>query len=261
MYREDIEHAGLSHEEARVYETLLTGGAQFAAQIYSKVKPIKRATLYQVLRRLGDRGLLREVLKDGKASFIPESPDALLHAIESEAASLEMRRKALESALPALRSAHALSTETPTMKYYDGVEGLKEIYESHITSGNRELRFIRTASANSYSDTLGKWWAHYLRRRQESGVKVFGITPDDAAANHDAALDLARGFQRHWVTAEEYSAPIEIAIYGETVAIISFGREIFGMTMTGHNIALAFKQLFGLAQKGADATVVTHDHQ
>jgi HTH-type transcriptional regulator, sugar sensing transcriptional regulator len=260
MFTSVLTEAGLSDEEAKVYETLLTLGTRPVAEIYARVRPLKRTTLYQVLRRLVERGVVRESEMGGKTVFSPEPPEALLAAVDAEARRVERQRAMLAEAMPKLRETYLLAGERPVLRFHDGPEGIKAIYEEHLASGVKELRFVRTGRAKLNSDAFGNWWAHYIRRRREKKVTSFAITADDADANHDPARDAFLGVVRTWVRPQDYDAPVELDIYGDTVAIISFGKEMFGVTMRNAHIAKAFLDLFELARRGAETIEVPHDH-
>jgi sugar-specific transcriptional regulator TrmB len=260
MYKSVLLQVGLSEDEAEVYEALLLDGPKTAGPLLLRLKSIKRGTLYQVLRRLGERGLVRESSKEGKTLFVPESPDVLGDILTAQESVIVRGKEALNKVLPEMRSKSMLADERPLIRFFEGVDGLKDIYEDHIASSAKELFFVRTGKAGVYADHLGKWWAHYKRRRMEKGMVSHAITPDDPIAEHDAGADELIGIVRTWIRPEDYSAPVEIDVYGDTVAVISFGKEIFGITVTNPQIAKAFLDIFRLAERGAQTIEVTHDH-
>lgn len=260
MYKTVLIQAGLKEDEAAVYEALLMKGSQTAGSLLGLVKPIKRGTLYQVLRRLEERGLVREAGGEGKTRFIPETPGKLRALLSSREEEFVRSKESLDKALPELEAKFRLNEQRPSIRYFEGIEGLRQIYEEHIDSPAKELFFVRTAKARVTRDHLGKWWAHYKRRRKEKGMVAHTLAPDDPEANHDPAQDKAFAIVRTWIRPEDYTAPIEIDVYGDTVAVISFGKEIFGIAITNAHIAKAFLEVFRLAERGAGTITVKHDH-
>lgn len=242
--------AGLSDEEARVYSLLLEGGPQTAGGLL-KGAGLKRGTLYQVLRGLAAKRLVTESKKDAKILFSPEAPDALLDRARARKDEASRDEAALAAALPELKTAYFAASQKPIFRFYEGIDGLKAIYESQL-EGAKEIWFLRANEASAYERHFGKWWAHFIRRRVERGIITHGLTPDTPEANHDPAVDKAWGVIRTWIRPEDYAAPVEIDVYGDTVAIISFGKEIFGLTMENRVIAQSFREIFKLVRKGAE---------
>lgn len=51
---------------------------------------------------------------------------------------------------------------------------------------------------------------------------------------------------------DEYTAPVEIDIYGDKIALMSFGKELIGVIIESPQIARALKEIFLLAKRGAE---------
>jgi len=58
-------------------------------------------------------------------------------------------------------------------------------------------------------------------------------------------------FDRTWVSTSLYNSPVEIDIYGDRVAIMSYGKEFVGTIIQSEQISKALKQVFELARVGA----------
>ena len=248
--------AGLSDEEARVYTLLLEGGPQTAGTLL-KEAGLKRGTLYQVLHGLAGKDLVSESRKTGKILFSPESPDVLLDRARAGKEAAARAEAELAAALPGLKTTFLAATQKPIFRFYEGLEGLKDIYEQHLLGG-KEVWFLRTNQADANFRFLGKWWAHFLKRRAAKGITAHGLMTDDPVANHNPKFDEVDKVVRTWLRVEDYTAPIEIDVYGDTVAIISFGKEIFGLTMENAAIARSFLEMLKLMKKGADSTQIDH---
>lgn len=251
--------AGLTEEEAQVYLLLLERGSLTAGELLESVK-MKRSTLYQLLRGLESRGLVVEKEIRKKLRFSPAAPDILLDRAHERRVAAEKAEASLAEQLPILKTKFLVSVQKPVIRYYEGVEGLKQLYEAHLESGT-DMYFIRTREAYTYRELFGKWWAHYLRRRAKKNIQSFGLTPDDPHANHDPKNDASFKVVRTWLRPEDYEAPIEIAAFGDIVAIISYDNEIFGFTIENKSVARAFRQMFRLMELGAKTIEVKHDHE
>jgi sugar-specific transcriptional regulator TrmB len=260
MFKESLESFGLTHDEAEVYEILLLDGRLGAGEILKKTD-IKRGLLYKTLYRLKDKKLVTESEKNGRAQFSATSPDELLRIVEAAEADAARMKKSVSDLLPHMKAKYNLANERPTFRFYEGADGLRELYEEQISpTAAKELRFIRPLQASVYENAFGKWFGYYLSKRGEMGIKTHAITPDDPVANHDPEKDEARGVTRTWIRPEDYTSHVEINTHGDMTEIISYGKEIFAFAIDDAYIAKAMKDLFVLAERGAKTIEVKHDH-
>lgn len=260
MYDPMFERLGLSRDEARVYEALVTGGSQGAGDLLGRVK-MKRGLLYKVIDRLQERELITADEHRGRAIWTAAPPDALLKIVDQIETAARGTRHAVEDLLPELKAKYVLATERPIIRLFEGVEALKKIYEDTLESGAKEFYFIRPVKSTvSYERAYGRWFKNYRERRAAAGITTYGITPDDADTNHDPKVDASWKLVRTWLRPSDYSAPVEINLYADRVAVISYGKEVFGLVIENAPLAKAFKELFKLADRGSKTIPVKHAH-
>jgi sugar-specific transcriptional regulator TrmB len=260
MFKESLETAGLSHDEAEVYEILLLNGSAGAGAILDKTD-IKRGLLYKTLERLINRGLVEEKTVRGRSVFSAAAPDELLKTAEAAEAEATRAKNKISEALPEMKAKYNLSHERPVIRYYEGADGLRKLYEEKIQpDAAKEFRFVRPLQASVYRNIFGKWFGYFLTKRAEMGIKSFAITPDDPDANHDPAKDAERGVTRTWIRPEDYTSHVEINTHGDRTEMISYGKEIFAFTIDDAYIAKAIKDILVLADRGAKTITVKHDH-
>jgi sugar-specific transcriptional regulator TrmB len=259
MFHDILIHAGLSQDEATVYEALLLYGPQGAGALLPRVH-IKRGLLYKVLQRLAQKGLITEETAKKRTIFTPQPPDVLLKIIEDQESEIRKSRENLLHSLPEMKAKYIISTERPIIQFFEGVDGLRKIYEDKLVSGTKEHYFIRPLHANVYEYAFGRWFSYFLEKRARLGITTYALTPDDIDANHDPKIDAQRKVIRTWLRPEDYTTPIEIACYRDKIAIISYGKEIFGIVIEHEHLSKAIKDIFNLAQKGAQTFFTEHNH-
>jgi len=159
-----------------------------------------------------------------------------------------------------MKAKYIISTERPIIQFFEGVEGLRKVYEDKLLPGTPTHHFIRPLHANVYEHAFGRWFTQYLTRRAKLGITTYALTPDDIDANHNPKIDEERKVIRTWLRPEDYTTPIEIACYRDKVAIISYGKEIFGIVIEHEHLSRAIKDIFNLAQKGAQTLHIEHNH-
>ncbi len=111
---------GLSENEARVYLGSLSLGPATVLKIASTAE-VKRTTVYPVIDSLKHKGLMRTVPRGLKRLFVAEDPGKL------DVLALNMREK-LKNTLPAFQALYNLGGNEGSIKYFEGLEGIKSIY-------------------------------------------------------------------------------------------------------------------------------------
>lgn len=251
--------AGLKEEQAEVYALLLEHGKMYAGQIAKKVS-MKHGLLYKTLHELVAKQYVTQGKDQGKMCFWPVDPERVCYELEREADALQKRLEHVRFKLPEIRMKYAAATERPMIKYFEGLDGLKEMYLDRLEYRDMDHYFVRPGKVAFYERYFGQWFQTHLRKVAEAHIRTNGITADDPETTHSPERDKLRGFIRTWVREEDYTAPVEVYIYANKVSIISFGKEIFGVLIENTPIAQGFTELFLLARAGAETRDVTHDH-
>ncbi|MFH1207485.1 MAG: helix-turn-helix domain-containing protein [Patescibacteria group bacterium] len=243
---------GLSEKEATVYEALLNLGKANMGKLLPKV-PYKRGNTYDILEDLKNKGLVTEAEERGKKIFIIGPPDKLQGYLESREKSVVQAKANLKNILPDLKSAFNLITERPNIKFFEGIEGMKQIYDDILEEG-QDIQLVRANYEPVFEKQIVPIVNNFIKTRMKHNQKVTAITPMNERANPKNRKpddDKTILMQRNWVSAEKYSAPVEIDIYGDKVALLSFSKELVGVIIESPQISEALKQVFELARLGA----------
>lgn len=231
---------GLDYKEDDVYLALLQLGASGATEIARKAG-IKRTTVYDVLANLRMKGLVSEVIKNKKRIFVAEDPQKLDKLIDE-------KKNTLAEIMPILKSMHNTKGTKTKVKYYEGVEGLKDIYRDTLSCRGVLLAFV----TENIIKHLGEDFAdEYKQKRKKAQIEVKMIAPDTEEIKKElktASKDLRTA---RMVSRNEFPFTIEMNIYGNKVAFMSF-EEKMGVIVESTAIADNMKLLFELAWKGAN---------
>lgn len=133
MIKEELTNLGLSPEEAKVYLSILELGGSYASNI-SKKAQVNRATCYHTLSNLKAKGLINSYNKNKITWFNAENPKKL---IKSQQEKLEIAN----NLLPQLLSISNSITFKPKIRFYEGLEGAKEIFEDILTTKDEILGY------------------------------------------------------------------------------------------------------------------------
>ncbi|MFH1030912.1 MAG: helix-turn-helix domain-containing protein [bacterium] len=119
---------GMTENEAKIYLTALSLGPTTIFR-FSQIAEIKRTTVYSVVDSLKQKGLIKVEVKGFKKFFMAEKPEKL-------EVMLELRRKRMEKLLPEFQRIENFEGGESFIKYYDGLEAVKSLYEDIL----QELR-------------------------------------------------------------------------------------------------------------------------
>ena len=137
-----LENYGLDSKEAMIYLAGLELGSATVQQLARKSQ-IKRTTVYLIAEALKVKGLFSEFKNPHGVQFIPVEPNRLLGMLDE-------RKAALQDALPELQAiTHSQKRSKPSVRYYEGREGLRKLAMEMLGTPDSELLFM-----GSYSDVL-----------------------------------------------------------------------------------------------------------
>lgn len=243
---------GLSEKETLVYNSLLELGEKPAGFV-ARACSMKRSSTYKALYDLESKGLVEHRLIGKKIHFRLQPPERLLTLSQQRMREQEKNQQHLVTLLPELTSAFILSIERPVVTTFEGVKGLKEIYEDTL----REKKTIYAALLPSEvnPDLLEYLRNNYRVRRAKLGIHAFVL----ASSNRYSEEYLRRSpeFARtvRIIPGDRYPFTHEIDIYGNKVAFINYkkGEQLIGVVINHPQIARTMKSLWDIAWDGANA--------
>lgn len=237
MLAQDLTKFGLSEKESFTYLALLELGEATIGQI-AKKSNIKRTTLYDIITALTKIGLVGSVKKGVKTRYIAEDP----HKFEDLA---EERGVLIKKILPELLSISNLLEKKPKIRYYEGSEGIKEVYKDTLKYKDQELL------AWVAEEALGAFDVDYLNnvyipKRLESKIWVRAIAPDLPYMQEFKGMDTASLRVTKLIDAKKFPFDVEINLYGGAkIGIMSF-QEKLGLIIESEKIFRTLKSIFEL---------------
>lgn len=243
---------GLSDKEAGVYLALLELGRGTVSQISRKAN-INRTTGYDILDTLTQKGLVSISGKEPKQEYTAESPENLSTFIAQEIQAKHEALRKTENLIPELKSMHNV-TDRPRVRFYEGTEGLMQVYEDTLTSHEPIRAF---ATVDDMHTGLPNYFPKYYKRRASAGIEIRAIIPATEIGKDRASKDKEEARQSALVPAEEFYFSPEINIYDNKLMIASW-REKLGIIIESEEIADAMKKVYELAwaeAKRLDGTI------
>lgn len=243
----NLSAAGLSETEAKCYAALLDRKEWKPSDLAKNVSETRTNT-YKILDNLVELGLAERFDKDKKLHYRASNPNRLLEIARVRRAEQEQAEKELELGASSLMESYYKIHEQPGVRYFQGPEGLKEIYQE-AASAKEEIVFINTLAG---MDFYGLEAMHNLRMLTISaGIRRRALTRDGPAATKDyKEKDPLSNLERTWLRHDDYKSPVEWGAFDDKLYIISYGQEALGLIIQSQQIADSFKELFELLERG-----------
>lgn len=255
-----IRGAGLSEKSALVYLALLELGGAFPSQIAKHTK-LQRSTVYEILADLSIKGLISEIEKRNKYFYTIEDPKRLLHFSERSLVRAQENTEKLREYLPELEGFYRGATDKPRVSYFEGTDGVLEIYEDHVSIQKRYemLGFVNVAELMRFLPQ--KKYREYVQKKERLGITSRGILPDTLNDRTYKEMVYKSAKQKilprvRFVPKEEFPWKGDITIYGTNkISIINFNeRQTTGIIIESETIHKMMCMIFELAWKGAVGT-------
>jgi len=232
-----LTNIGLTGKEATVYLANLELGTAPASDISIRAK-LNRITTYDILKKLIKRGFVSTHVEERIKYFSATEPDTLR---------LDVRKKYMDfkESLPDLRRIHGKTT-APHIRYYEGIDAVKKIYQDTLTSKTEILNYADSKSIREIWPTYDQ---DYVNERVKKRVYLRGISPDDQYGKAVAKDNEKKHREIRLVKAGPFSFANEINIYDDKVAIVSFGKngDAMGMIIESAEIANTQRAIFMMA--------------
>lgn len=231
-----LQQFGLSGKKADVYLAALELGSSTAIEI-SKKAGIKRTTCYDILLDLINDGLISQTQKEKKRLFVGEDPEKIQR-------NLKNKERLFSEILPQLQSIHNVRGSKPKIRFYEGKEGIKDVYEDTLKYGGEILGF----ASYDVIGILGKEWAQeYLNKRIKKGIYGKGIIPGtDLMVKDFISKDQEQRRSTKVIDPKKYPFSIEINIYGHNKVALMSAKEEMGLIIEGSEIHSTMKLIFQL---------------
>lgn len=232
---------GFSEKEATVYVALLELGHGTVTEIARKAG-INRTTGYDILDSLANKGIVNVTGKEPKQEYAAEPPESVIEYLKREAEAAKARIAKAGELLPQLRSVHATQNR-PKIKFYEGTDGLKQVYEDTLAS-TEPIRAY--ANVDDMHKGLPNYFPAYYKRRAEKGIAIRAIVPKTPIGMARGTYDEEEKREIAFVPPDKYYFSPEINIYDNKVMIASW-REKLGVIIESAEIADAMKKIYELA--------------
>ena len=228
---------GFNQAEIKIYITSLSLGEQPASTLAKKAG-LKRGHTYNILASLIQKGLIQECIKNKVRYFFARSPRTFLSIISHKQDQLKLQKQKFEHVIPELEKIRDPFLIQPKVRFFQGVEGIKEIYEDtirvrkQIIYGFADFDYCFPEQQNK---ALNDWIWRYATCRAKKDIWYVGILNQSKISNLSYKRRIAQ--KRKLKMLKNIYLPVEVNIYGDKVAIMSTYRDMVGLIIEDAHIA------------------------
>ncbi|OGJ51945.1 hypothetical protein A2335_00890 [Candidatus Peregrinibacteria bacterium RIFOXYB2_FULL_32_7] len=235
----------LSEKEALVYLTMLRIGSQ-GVSIVAKKSGLSRTTCYHVLESLQKKGYVSSYEKNKIDYYNAESPEIFQYILEKKERELQEQKTRFIDLLPDFLNLRHGGEIMPKVRYFEGLQGIKEIYEDTLKEGKNKLAY--SSIPDIQIKELKDYIENYLERRAKLGIKVRAIFPDTEKSREFIKNDKNLLRESRLINAKKYPFRSEINIYGNKIAYMSLDTNfLHGVIIESEAIVETERSIFELA--------------
>lgn len=241
-----LQNIGITDTESEIYELLLKLGGVPVKTLIAE-SGIKRPTVYKALYSLEKKGLVKIQDIHKKIHVRAESPAVLLNLAEKKHESIERTRETLTTIFPTLSMSYTASTEKPVVRVFEGLAGLKEIYEDLLKTNQPIFAILQAAEVEP---ALYEWLTtKFVKKRVKVKIHVKAIVASSRTSREYLKKSPKEYRIARLVDSKKFPFQHEIDVYGDKVAIINYkkGEPLIGMIIHHASIAQTMKAWFDLA--------------
>lgn len=171
---ETLKDLGLGDTEARVYVASLSLGPSTIQKI-ARAAGVKRTTAYDIVTDLRQKGWMNIEVAGFKKNYAAEDPRKLESALEA-------KRIRFNSLLPEFSALYNLHGGESFLKYYEGLEAVKGVYESIIRDIKPHEDYLAMSELDSWLAFDEKYFMDFASRRAKLPINIRIMLQDAAAA-------------------------------------------------------------------------------
>jgi sugar-specific transcriptional regulator TrmB len=246
-----VRRAGLTESQAKGYLALVRLGDLSPTQLATATGET-RTNGYAIADKLVALGLASKT-GTKKALYRANHPSTVETLAEHRRKALVHNEQIVKQGIGSLIDLYFERSEKPGVTVHQGLDGIKKVYEDTLLA-NSDIYLLRTTA--DIPDLGMGYLETYREKRAKAGIHTYAIAPDtpEGRRNSRNGEDTRLLFHRTHIPTTSYTAPVEIDVFGEKVAFLTFGESQMATVIHSPYIADSMRQVFAMIRSG-DASV------
>lgn len=235
MLEKIIKATNLNEKEARLYLAALELGKN-SITILAKRARLNRITAYSIAEKLIQKGYLESSTQNSITIFDAINPQSIAEQISEKS-------RTFKKLLPDLRRLHK-KNDHPTIRYFEGVEAIKSLYQDSLSSSTEILNFANSSDIRQFWPEYDQ---DYVHQRAKKKIFLRGFAPDDDYGQKVASENTKYYREIRLLPADSAHFHNEINIYDDKISMVSFSAENpLGIIIQNQEIADTQRAIFEL---------------
>lgn len=239
---EILKGIGLTEAQAKTYLRLIKLGEASPPEL-AKDLAETRTNMYSILEQLQKKNLALRLDINKKIVYRPAHPVNLEVFVERRRNAILNWEYKMKGILPGLIKDYFATTEQPAVRFFQGKDALERIYEE-IIEDKQDLAVIVPVEEHKF---MGEEFIDkFVKTRVKKKIKAEILSPRLTGDKPNLRNDKAHLITRSWYEPSLYQSPVEVNIFGDKVAYLSFGEEVFGTVIHSPQIAQSAREQFNM---------------
>ncbi len=233
-----LKDIGLTDGEIKVYTALLGLGETTTGPIVDN-SGVSVSKVYNILNRLGQKGLVSHIMKGGTKYFKAADPKRLIDFFEEKEKMMIDEKQELLKIIPILEAKKGSLLTEETAQVYDGLRGIQTARERSLkTMKKGDIMWILGISKTPY-DKLTGYFKDFHKRRVSKGIRCNYLYNECAREFAEASKKFRLSDVR--LMPKDMITHGWVEIYADTVTIgINFAKS-FSVVIINNEVAESFK--------------------
>ncbi|MBI5728992.1 MAG: hypothetical protein HY983_01980 [Candidatus Magasanikbacteria bacterium] len=214
--QQQLRSLGLHQTEIAVYLFLLKNGLS-APPIVSCETGIARTNCYNILLELKNKELIEEKTVAKRKSYQANDPVSLVKLLENKAADAQ-------KILPELEAIFTHQVASPGVKFYEGLEQIKQLYESSLSTKN----ILSIGSRRGLRTLVPDFEKYYFQEIQKRQITFYDLTDRESKL---------------------MTTKINMLIWDDTICFLSLKDSITAIVLKNQAISDVLQMLFKIIWK------------
>ncbi|MGB4761850.1 MAG: helix-turn-helix domain-containing protein [Candidatus Saccharimonas sp.] len=239
-----LRKAGLTESQAKGYLALVQHGELTPTELATYTDE-SRTNAYMIADKLVSLGLASKKEDVKRATYTPLHPSSIEALAERRRKATIRNEQQVKEGISPLIDLFYKYREEPGTRTLQGLEGIKEVFADVIRT-REDVYFIRTTT--DIQTLPDDFFRKHQEERAALGITTHALTPPSPQAEVSirSGRDDKLHFHRTFYPGDAYSAPVEIQVYGDKLALIAYGDTQMATIITSPPVAEAVRQVFTL---------------
>ncbi len=233
-----LKNLGFNEKEVKVYVTTLQLGMAPVSVIAIRAG-LKRTTVYDVLKKLAERGMVERFLRKKTNYYSVINPNQLYKQQQDHV-------DQLKAMLPQLTAITNELVHKPKITFYEGKTDVKKLYLDILNSQNNEvLNYFLPDKPFEY---FGEDWVykHHIQQRVKQGIRLKVIMPASNYMEQYKERSAAELRDFRLIEPKHLFFTNEAYVYDNKMSIFSFDED-FGLLIESADVVRMQRVMFELA--------------